>query len=93
MPDASLSVPEMSGSIPELSGGDVSMPSVGGGLDVDVAVPSVDVDASAPSASSVDLPGESVYVNALVLFFFFMKEALTTSPVDVYFICIGIIVI
>lgn len=57
-PDVSVSVPDMSGSLPEVSG-DVSVPSVGGGggVDVDVAVPSVGVDASAPSAS-IDLPGE-----------------------------------
>ena len=34
-PDASLEVKEMSGSLPEVSGG-VSVPSVGGGADVDV---------------------------------------------------------
>lgn len=77
MPEASLSVPEMSGSMPELSGGDVSVPSVDAGLDVDVAVPSADVDASAPSASSINLPGESIYVNTVAyylwreVFFFF----------------------
>ena len=41
--------------MPEVSG-DVSLPSVGG-VDVDVDAPSVDVGASAPSAS-LDLPGE-----------------------------------
>ena len=56
MPDASVSVPVMSGSLPEVSG-DVSVPSVGDGLDVGTAVPSVDVDASLPSAAR-DLPGE-----------------------------------
>ena len=63
MPDASVSVPEMSGSLPE----GVSVPSVGGGVDVDVAVPSADVDASLPSAS-IDLPGELKSVS-FVLFF------------------------
>lgn len=56
LPEASVSVPEISGSLPEVSG-DVSMPSVGGGMDVDVAAPSIDVDASLPSASG-KLPGE-----------------------------------
>ena len=60
MPDASVSVPEISGSLPEVSG-DVSVPSVGGGVDVDVAVPPVEVDASAPSAPSINLPGEYAY--------------------------------
>ena len=53
-------VPEISGSLPDVSG-DVSAPSVGGsGVDVGVAMPSVGLDASAPSASSVDLPGECI---------------------------------
>ena len=56
MPDASVSVPEISGSLPEVSG-DAAVPSVGGGLGVDVAVPSAEVDASFPSASG-DLPGK-----------------------------------
>lgn len=49
-------LPKISGSLPEVSG-DVSVPSVGGGLDVDVAAPAVAADVSVPSAS-VDLPGE-----------------------------------
>ena len=48
-------MPGISASLPEVSG-DVSAPSTGG-IDFDVAVPSVGVDASAPSAS-VDLPGK-----------------------------------
>lgn len=56
-PDAGISVPGVSGSLPEVSG-DVSVPSVGSGLDVGVGAPSVDVGGSLPSASG-DLPGES----------------------------------
>ena len=48
-------MPGISASLPEVSG-DVSAPSTGG-IDFDVAVPSVGVDASAPSAS-IDVPGE-----------------------------------
>lgn len=55
-PDAGASVPGISGSLTEVSG-DVSVPSVAGGLDVGVAAPSVDVEGSLPSASG-DLPGE-----------------------------------
>ena len=55
VPDVSAPMPNVSGSLPEVPG-DVSAPSAGG-IDFDVAVPSVGVDASAPSAS-VDLPGE-----------------------------------
>ena len=67
MPDASVSVPVISGSLPEVSG-DVSVPSVGSGAGVDVAVPSVDVGVSAPSAS-IDLPGE--YISSALLQFGF----------------------
>ena len=55
VPDASVPVPNVSGSLPEVSG-DVSVPSAGG-VDFDVSVPSVGMDASAPSAS-IDVPGE-----------------------------------
>ena len=55
VPDASVTVPDISASLPEVSG-DVSAPSAGG-IDFDVTVPSVGVDASAPTGS-VDLPGE-----------------------------------
>ena len=56
VPEVSASMPDMSGSLPEVSG-KVAVPSVGGGGDVNVSAPSVDVDASLPSAS-MDLPGE-----------------------------------
>ena len=55
VPGASVSAPNISGSLPEASG-DASIPS-SGGMEFDVAMPSVDVGASASSAS-VDLPGE-----------------------------------
>ena len=54
-PDVGISVPDITGSVPDVSG-DVSVPSVGG-VDVDVAGPSVNVDAPAPSAS-IDLPSK-----------------------------------
>ena len=56
VPDASVSVPGVSASLPDVSG-DVSAPSAGG-MDFDVAVPSVGVDASAPSAS-IAVSGEN----------------------------------
>lgn len=54
IPDVSISAPDIGGSLPEVAA-DVSVPSVGG-VDVNVAAPSVDVEASIPSAS-IDPPG------------------------------------
>lgn len=56
MPEASVLVPDKRGSLPAKSG-DVSMPSVGGGVDVNVAGPSAGVDVCLPSASG-GWPGE-----------------------------------
>lgn len=56
VPDSSGSAPETSGPLFEVPG-DGPMPSMGGSVGVDVAVPSVDDGASDPSAS-IDLHGK-----------------------------------
>ena len=47
-PDITVSAPDVSGSLPGVSG-EASVPSVGGGVDVDVAVPSVCLLYTSPS--------------------------------------------
>ena len=76
IPYASVLVPKIIGSLPQVSG-DESVPSVGGSLDVGVAVASVDVNASLPSASG-NLSGEC---KSLGVECFFLALYCCASPV------------
>lgn len=70
-------VPDTSGALPRESRDNYG-PTAGGGLDVAAAVPSADVDASAPLASSAGMSGERIERGRVLLPWFRVNAFLYT---------------